>query len=182
MQARSRGVSRDASERLIEQPHTGECRLLCSVDEDTPHVYSAGAENDTLAQAKYLKSPMTSQRALFILDKLDRKMQQEQLYLDNSLDLKKLSERSGLRSHDVSQALNQKAGQKFFDYLNGYRISAAMQMLRDDLNTSIFDVAMETGFNSKSTFYNAFKKIAGMTPLQYRRECLWQRKTQTREK
>ncbi len=58
----------------------------------------------------------------------------------------------------------------YFDYLNSLRVGEAINLL---LSTSkkemnIIEIAFEAGFNNKATFNNAFKKITGMTPKEYR--------------
>jgi AraC-like DNA-binding protein len=75
----------------------------------------------------------------------------------------------------LSQAINAGFGVSFYDYVNGYRVRQAADILccGDTESNGILDVALAVGFNSTSTFYAAFKKITGQTPAQYRREkCL----------
>lgn len=56
----------------------------------------------------------------------------------------------------------------FSDFLNGYRIERAKQILRDT-SMSVADVAAATGFNSFSYFCKLFRAETGMSPTDYRR-------------
>jgi AraC-like DNA-binding protein len=68
----------------------------------------------------------------------------------------------------ISAAINRDAGQNFFDYINSYRVQKAASILASRNNkTSMLDVMADAGFNSKSTFYRAFKKFMDMTPTDY---------------
>ncbi len=54
--------------------------------------------------------------------------------------------------------------------INRYRIEEAMKRLVDQNSTgSLLDIVYHAGFNSKSSFYNAFKKYTGMTPTQFKK-------------
>ncbi|MBL7757174.1 MAG: AraC family transcriptional regulator, partial [Chitinophagaceae bacterium] len=55
-------------------------------------------------------------------------------------------------------------------FVNEYRIDAACRMLSQPTNFTIEAVGDEVGFNSKSTFFAAFKKIKGLTPNAYIRQ------------
>ena len=60
-------------------------------------------------------------------------------------------------------------GQTFKEYLDGYRVEQA----RRDLiysDKSVLDIALEHGFADSRGFINTFKKIYGITPLQYRKK------------
>jgi AraC-like DNA-binding protein len=46
------------------------------------------------------------------------------------------------------------------------RIAKAKQLLRK--NTSITNVAFEVGFNSLENFSYAFRKMVGISPIQYK--------------
>ena len=55
-------------------------------------------------------------------------------------------------------------------FLNKYRIKEAKERLKDPKESQyvVFKIALDVGFNSKSTFNTAFKKFTGMNPSQYR--------------
>jgi AraC-like DNA-binding protein len=69
----------------------------------------------------------------------------------------------------LSQVINEKLNENFFDFVNRHRIEEAKRLLtQDERPQKILAIALDTGFNSKSAFYNAFKKQVHMTPAQYR--------------
>ena len=71
----------------------------------------------------------------------------------------------------VSQLMGKNSELNFNDYINELRIKDAEQMLRDESfdNYTITAIGLESGFNSKSSFYSAFKKFNGMTPNEYKK-------------
>ena len=95
-------------------------------------------------------------------------MQQDQLYLDAALSLQKLAKHINTSPNYISQTLNETLGANFFDYINQYRINEAKKQLKETKNT-VLDIAMNVGFNAKSSFYTAFKKETQQTPSQYRK-------------
>ena len=105
-------------------------------------------------------------------------MEKEQLFLDSHLSLPELATRLGCSINHLSQAINEGHGVSFFDFINRYRVQEATNILVQDerASPSILDVALAVGFNSTSTFYAAFKKSTGLTPAQYRRESLNEKK------
>jgi len=68
--------------------------------------------------------------------------------------------------------MNAHAGSNFPDYINKYRVKEAKKLLGDNNFSAytIVAIGLECGFNSKSTFYYAFKKFTGLTPTAYRKE------------
>lgn len=92
---------------------------------------------------------------------------QKGAFQDNEMSLVKLAELSGMTTHQASAAINQCAGYNYYDWLNQYRINAAQEVLKSG-KTPIADVCFEVGYNSKSTFNTAFRKITGCTPSQFR--------------
>ena len=69
----------------------------------------------------------------------------------------------------LSKTINIHADKNFNDYINGYRIEAfKLNVVAPDANRfSLLAHAQESGFNSKATFYRAFKKAEGMSPSVY---------------
>ena len=66
--------------------------------------------------------------------------------------------------------INRHFGANFYTFINSYRIEKAKMMLKDpdQKDTTITDIYLAVGFNSKSVFYTFFKKLEGMTPTKYR--------------
>lgn len=125
---------------------------------------AAPQQSDT---PKYARSALTSDHAVQLAKRIDTAMRKDQLYLDPNLSLKTLSQHVGARPNLISQTLNEQIGETFFDYVARWRIEASKPML-DAHSQSVLTIAYEVGFNSRSTFYKAFKRETGMTPKAYR--------------
>lgn len=78
-----------------------------------------------------------------------------------------------------SQTVNQCFYMNFNQFLNKYRIEEAKERLKDPKESQyvVFKIALDVGFNSKSTFNTAFKKFTGMNPSQYREKYLGEKST-----
>lgn len=120
------------------------------------------------APAKYSRSALSDAQAHRIASRIEAAMKQDQLYLDPNLSLRKLSSRVQSPQNLVSQTLNTRLETTFFDYVARWRIEAAKPMIEEG-KLSIHDITLQVGFNTRSTFYKAFKNEMGMTPTAYRR-------------
>lgn len=134
-------------------------------------LYQADAESaqalETFKEAKYQRSALNAQLASTIADKLHQAMTRDQLFLDASLSLPKLAKHIATPPGYISQTLNETLGLNFFDYVNRYRVEAAKIALLTS-EATVLDIAMNVGFNAKSSFYTAFKKETQQTPNQFR--------------
>ncbi len=92
-------------------------------------------------------------------------------YLDPSLSLKKLSKIINLSEGYISQIINKNSNLNFNDYINTLRVNEAKKMLTNSEyeNYTITAIGLEAGFNSKSSFYSAFKKFTYKTPSDYKK-------------
>lgn len=137
--------------------------------------YQALTPNDVIksthAVRRYAKSGLHNEALKVMLRRLKQLMSEDKLYLDPDLSLPKLAEHLGTSVNHLSQAINSGLEMTFFDYINHYRITEAMEILRkgSERFPPILDVALSVGFNSTSTFYTAFKKINGHSPAKFRR-------------
>ncbi|MCT4698016.1 helix-turn-helix domain-containing protein [Tenacibaculum haliotis] len=115
-------------------------------------------------------------------DTSSEKHKEQFLEIDNFIDknkkfllpkytLKKLSKDTELSTSTLSLIINNIAKKSFTDYLNEKRIEQAKLLLLDPSysNYTITSIGLESGFNSKSTFYTAFKKKSGYTPVQFKK-------------
>ncbi len=107
-----------------------------------------------------------------VFKEVDRYILENQKFIDPLLSLEELSEELGMGTSSLSKLINAHAGNNFSDYINKYRVEQAKQLLGDHRFSAytIVAIGLECGFNSKSTFYSAFKKFTGQTPATYRKE------------
>lgn len=109
----------------------------------------------------------TSETSYF--EELIHLMEQEHLYRNPDLNRELIAEKLGISVGYLSQIVNAK-GQNFTSFINDFRVKAVQKMLTDQAfdQYSLLAIGMEAGFKSKSSFYNTFKQIAGMTPNEYK--------------
>ncbi|MFY0638616.1 helix-turn-helix domain-containing protein [Maricaulis maris] len=127
----------------------------------------AGEDADTHEPAKYRKSALDPEHAARIAARIEAVMAKDALHLDANLSLPKLAKAVAVPANLVSQVLNQTLDTTFFDYVNRCRIEASLPHILAGENT-VLTIALEVGFNSRSTFYTAFKSVTGQTPRQWR--------------
>jgi AraC-like DNA-binding protein len=122
------------------------------------------------ATAKYLLSNLESAKAAAYQKKLEECMQSEKLYLNPELTLTILADKLSIPVKHLSQIINEHFGQNFNDFVNSYRIRAAISKLSDakTREDKLLKIAFESGFNSKSVFNAAFKKNTGFSPSEFR--------------
>ncbi len=104
-------------------------------------------------------------RAVSVLRDIQRR---GDILLDPLVSLPKLARAVGVTPNQLSYVLNHHLGQSFFDFVNAARIQEARAVLLLEPDRTILDIALSVGFNSKSTFNLAFKKITGDTPSAVR--------------
>lgn len=104
------------------------------------------------------------------LQKLLSFVETQHPYLNPDISLAKLSGQLAMTPRELSELINQSIGEHFFDFINGYRIKKAQNLLTSSPRCSVLEILYTVGFNSKSSFNTAFKKHTGMTPSHYRRQ------------
>ena len=95
-------------------------------------------------------------------------VEQQQSFLDSELTITKLSEQIGLSKHYVSEAINKNSGKNFHQFINEYRVAWFCEKLTLNNKVKLLDLALTSGFSSKSSFNHVFKKITGQTPSQFK--------------
>ena len=112
----------------------------------------------------------TTKADIALFSKLQSLLQSEQLYSDADLTVDKLAHRLKVNKAYLSRAINNCSGKNFNTYINDYRIKKAVLLISDDACRLSFEgIAFEAGFNDRRSFYNAFKKITGLSPSDFRK-------------
>jgi AraC-like DNA-binding protein len=106
-----------------------------------------------------------------IVKKIDDIVANQKMYLNKNLTLQLLADKLQITNKKLSQILNAHQDLSFTDYLNKYRVEESKKkLLNPDLQGIKIDtIAQDSGFNSRTTFYEAFKKHEGCTPSQFRK-------------
>jgi AraC-like DNA-binding protein len=106
-----------------------------------------------------------------LLARLDTVTRLEKPWLEPDLTLAGLATRTGLSQHNLSQLLNEELGKSFFDYVNQHRVEEVKRCLLDPAYASqtILEIALASGFSSKTAVNSAFRQHTGTTPSQFRR-------------
>jgi AraC-like DNA-binding protein len=98
-------------------------------------------------------------------------MDEERLYREAGLTLKRLADRVGLPEYRLRRLIHDRLGfQNFSAFLHSYRIrDVCVQLADPDLRrTPILTIAFDAGYQSMNTFNRAFRGIMGVTPSAYR--------------
>ncbi|GAA4015871.1 hypothetical protein GCM10022408_31600 [Hymenobacter fastidiosus] len=106
------------------------------------------------------------------LTRVVQALEQEELFRNPELTLDGLAQHLELTPNTVSQLLNAGLGQSFHDVVNGYRLAEVKRRLltNDARRLTVLALALEAGFNSKTTFNRVFKEKTGFTPKEYQKK------------
>jgi len=122
------------------------------------------------SEIKYNCSQLANLNIKGIRERIDDLMELEQIYRDPELTLERLSALLHINRQQLSEIVNTLYGQNFKIFLNARRIEAVRKELLEDRNSAILVVALNCGFNSKSTFNKVFQDMTGKTPSSWRKE------------
>ncbi|MFC4213020.1 helix-turn-helix domain-containing protein [Pedobacter lithocola] len=94
-----------------------------------------------------------------------------EIYLNPDLSLPSLSTALGYPVHDLSYVINKGFNQNFYQFINAYRLNRAKTLLLSDAHKhlNMVGITYACGFNSKTVFNTAFKKLTGKTPSEFKK-------------
>ncbi|MCP3927514.1 MAG: AraC family transcriptional regulator [Bacteroidetes bacterium] len=147
--------------------------VFSGIDAHVPdtQVSDAFKESDTLThhKKKYKKSSLKTTDADALSQKLLQYMEQEKPFLQNDLVIHDLARTLDISHHHLSQVVNESHRQSFFDFVNYYRVEEFKKRIDrgENKNFTLLAIALDCGFNSKSSFNRVFKKMTGRTPGQF---------------
>lgn len=98
---------------------------------------------------------------------VNRALSYIKLNYKNDLDLKSVADKLFISTWYLSKLLSKETGSTFVDILNEVRVEEAKKLLMDP-KYKIYEVAEQVGFNDVPYFTKLFKKVTGVTPMDYR--------------
>ena len=121
---------------------------------------------------KYASKKIIETEAKGLLEELKELIITQALYKDTNVKISDIAKGINITPHKLSQLLNDNLGKSFAAYMNEYRIEEAKKLLQERTELTLEAIGFEAGFSSKSNFYATFKKVVGLTPLQFQKQFL----------
>jgi len=122
---------------------------------DIPNVYSTLIE-EMGKESNY--TPMVQKVKQYI----------ENNFYKEELSLEEVSNEIKVSPAYLSRLLKQETGTSFIDYLTQVRVKMAIRLM-DDPAMKIYEIADRVGYNSQHYFSTAFKRVMGVSPLEYKK-------------
>lgn len=118
---------------------------------------------------KYSTVKLKDQLKESLVSQLIHSFEHDKIYTNPELKIGMLAETLDTKPHVLSTVINTKLGKSFNEFVNHYRIEEFIARSKDPSfsNHSIIGIAYDVGYNSKSSFYTAFKKHTGLTPTEF---------------
>lgn len=122
-----------------------------------------------LQNEKYAGSGLTHKQLEVLEQQLQEIMKTAKPFLNSTLTRQQLATQLGIHPKDLSRVINERFSMNFFDYINSHRIKEFQRIAgqKKYQHLNLLGMALEAGFNSKTTFNTSFKKFTGMTPSDY---------------
>lgn len=121
---------------------------------------------------KYKSSSLSEDEMTDILDRITTLFENDKVYLEPQLKLADLAGRLGVSTHYISQTINHKSKQSFYDFVNGYRMAHFKELLSNPDNNkyTVLALGLESGFNSKASINRIFRQHLGVSPSEYQKQ------------
>ncbi|MCB1308293.1 MAG: helix-turn-helix transcriptional regulator [Leptospiraceae bacterium] len=126
----------------------------------------------TNSNRRYARQSLPAEDAKAYQKKLLNYMEAHRPFLNEQLNLDQLAGLTDIPKHHLSIVINRDLGENFFSFLANYRVAEACRLMEDPTrqSDSMIAICYASGFQSKSAFNSAFKRITGRTPGQYRKQ------------
>jgi AraC-like DNA-binding protein len=114
------------------------------------------------------KDPSANEKETY--DQLIKLFESDEIYLESNLNLEGLANRLSVNKRDLSESINKVTGEGFRSLLRKYRINKACEILssQESKNKKILEIAMTSGYSTKSDFNASFKLQEGVSPSQFK--------------
>ena len=103
-----------------------------------------------------------------LMTQMSSLIEEEKLYLRKNLRISDVASELATNKTYVSAILNSLSGEKFTSMITRHRIEYAQRLMREHPDMFLDDVADESGFSSRATFFRNFKALTGMTPQEWK--------------
>ncbi len=111
-------------------------------------------------------APVDSAQDDALMDRLDKLVRNDQLYLDPDLTLARLARRLHVPIKQLSATINRRTGENVSRFINNFRIAHACERL--EAGDNVTAAMLASGFNTKSNFNREFVRVTGKAPSAWK--------------
>lgn len=104
-----------------------------------------------------------------MIAELARLIEEKQLFLRKDLRVADIAKELATNRTYMSLLVNSLTGSGFSDLINGYRIRYAQQLMTEHPEMVHSDVAIASGFSSRTAFLRTFKAKTGLSPTEWKK-------------
>ena len=132
-----------------------------------PHIFRVSIQRESMDSSQ--KNRMKSSEIVHLQQSIGEAFDDKKVYLEPTLSLVNLAKRLNTTSNNLSWVLNNIYNKTFYEFVNEYRIADFINKIKlgRHKQLTLFSIALEVGFNSKSTFNKAFKSTTNETPSKF---------------
>lgn len=132
-------------------------------------IFKNSKESAFFQEKEKYKNKEIDQKTLDVIEQKLSIIIEKELFLNPNFTLEEAAKELKVTKHLLSQYVNEILGKSFSSLVKEYRIEKAKRLLETEKNYTIESLGYDSGFNSKSTFFTAFKKATGFTPAEYQK-------------
>lgn len=132
-------------------------------------VFKTNSESTFFNEKEKYKNKVIDKETLNLIDQKLSVIVEKELFLNPNFSLEEAAKELKLTKHILSQYVNEVLGKSFSSLIKEYRIDKAKKLLETETSYTIENLGYDSGFNSKSAFFTAFKKTTGLTPTEYQK-------------
>lgn len=103
-----------------------------------------------------------------LMQRICELMETQKLYQNSELKQSDIATLLNTNRSYISECINAKRSCSFAQFVNGYRVEHAKQLLRKNPDKKIAEIFMEAGFSNEQSFFRTFKSVTGMTPNEWK--------------
>ena len=104
-----------------------------------------------------------------LMEQMSALIEDEQLFRRKNLRITDIADELATNKTYVSVLLNNLSGEKFTSMITRLRVEYAQRLMREHPDMLLDDVADESGFSSRTTFFRSFKAHTGATPQEWKK-------------
>ena len=135
-----------------------------------PEIFNGKPIGEIIPLIKYKKTGLSELHSLKMKEELLRIMDIDKPYLKSDIRLDDIATLLGINRHQASQIINEHFNLNFYDFINRYRVEAAVRVLeQEEIAINMKEIAYDVGFNNYVSFYKSFKKYTGFLPTHFKK-------------